>query len=211
VNGQYTSEAQRSYCLLRDRILAGDFAEGAVLNQLEIAQDLGTSRTPVREAMARLAADGLVTDIAGRGARVTTLSVRWLLESFAARVAADHMPAAVIDEYRTRIVELEAGPADPAGVEALDQELHQAIALHSGNARMREFIGQLNGIMTIARRRDVAETPDGMLASLKELIDALHTRNADLAERLMREHIGSFTSRLPGLVVAALAPTRGRR
>ncbi|MBU2666178.1 GntR family transcriptional regulator [Actinoplanes bogorensis] len=207
MSGQYSSEAQRCYGMLRDRILDGRYAEGAMLNQLEIATELGTSRSPVREAIARLAADGLVTDIPGRGARVATLSVqdylevnqlRWLLESFAARVAATHMPMELIESFRARLEVIE----EPGELEALDQELHRAIAAHCGNTRMREYIEQLNGMMTIARRRDVAGEHDHMVDGLKNLIEAFAVRDPDRAELLMREHIGSFTTRLPGLVEA---------
>ncbi|MBM2615683.1 GntR family transcriptional regulator [Actinoplanes sp. LDG1-06] len=207
MSGQYSSEAQRCYNMLRDRILDGRYAEGAVLNQLEIAQEFGTSRSPVREAIARLAADRLVTDIPGRGARVATLSVqdylevnqlRWLLESFAARVAAGHMPMELIEDFRTRLARIE----EPGELEALDQELHRAIAEHCGNERMREYIAQLNGMMTIARRRDVAGSHDDMLGGLRELLEAFAVRDADRAELLMRDHIGSFTTRLPGLMTA---------
>lgn len=214
----YASEVERSYRVLRERIVSGEFVGGQVLNQIQLAAELGTSRTPVREAIAHLASERLVTVSAGRGVRVATLTVqdylevnqlRWLLESFAARMAAGRMPVDVVDGFAKRIRTLERRRPDAATVETLDQELHQAIATHCGNQRMQEYIAQLNGMMAIARRRDVEETPAVMLAGLRTIVEALKARDADLAEQLMREHIGSFSSRLPDVLAGRRTPAVG--
>jgi DNA-binding GntR family transcriptional regulator len=207
--GGHPSEADRIYRVLRDRILSGELAGGEVLNQIQMAAEMGTSRTPIREALAHLAAERLVTVSAGRGMRVARLSVqdfievnqlRWLLEGFAARVAAERMPRQVAEGLWQAVLTLESGPIDAKAVEELDQEMHRSIAAHCGNQRMREYIEQLNGMMIIARQEDVSNASAGMLASLKEIVGSLRDRVPDTAEQLMRDHIGGFTARLPGLL-----------
>jgi DNA-binding GntR family transcriptional regulator len=69
------TSAERVLQELRDLILAGELAPGSRLGEVELAERLGVSRTPVREALTRLAAEGLVEIVANRGARVATWTV----------------------------------------------------------------------------------------------------------------------------------------
>jgi DNA-binding GntR family transcriptional regulator len=102
---EIASVVDQVYGVIRERILAGDLPRGARVHQEDVAADLGVSRTPVREALRRLAAEGLIEMRTNRGARVTDLApddmdqpyeARLLVEPGAARLAAqrdDRRPA----------------------------------------------------------------------------------------------------------------------
>ena len=76
------TSAERTHATLRDLIMGGDLDPGARLGEVELADRLGVSRTPVREALSRLAAEGLVEIVPNRGARVAT----WTVEKTRKRV-----------------------------------------------------------------------------------------------------------------------------
>ena len=209
------SEANRVYATLKTEILAKRLTASAPLRQVEIARRLRTSRTPVREAIFKLAADRLV-DLSGRNARVANLSLRdflevnqlrWLLEGFAARVAADRMPQAEIlnlEQALTKAKTLD----DPRRVEEVDQLVHMSIARNGNNERLRGYIQELNEMMAIARMGDIDRRQVEMLKSLEDLLAAVRARDGNSAERLMQEHIRQFTVQLPLLLDDRSTPNR---
>ncbi len=81
------TSAGRTVTAVRELILRGDFPPGARLGEVELAERLGVSRTPVREALGRLAAEGLVEIVPNRGARVTSWTVAELEDVFDLRTA----------------------------------------------------------------------------------------------------------------------------
>ena len=104
-----TSVPDRVYAILREQILAGDLEPESRLHQEGISAELGVSRTPVREAIARLAAEGLVELLANRGARVAAVGesdmaaayeARLGIEPLAARLAASRRDAAELAKLR---------------------------------------------------------------------------------------------------------------
>lgn len=115
--------SDRAYRALREAILDGDLAAGTVLGEVEWATKLGVSRTPLREALSRLVADGLVSGTGGRGLEVTEFStdhiaelyeLREALEEHAAKIAAVKRDPAVFIALETRFEHaselLEQGP-----------------------------------------------------------------------------------------------------
>jgi DNA-binding GntR family transcriptional regulator len=204
------SEADRVYTILKNEILSKRLAASAPLRQVEIAQRLKTSRTPAREAIFKLAADRLV-DLSGRSARVANLSLRdflevnqlrWLLEGFAARVAADRIPEAEILRLDQALAEFKATDTDddPRQLESVDQLVHMSIAAHSNNERLRLYIQELSGMMAIARIGDIDRRHGEMIKSLEDILAALRARDGNACERLMQDHIRDFTVQLPMLL-----------
>lgn len=92
--------SDRAYRALREEILDGDLAPGAVLAEVEQSTRIGVSRTPLREALARLVADGLVAPQAGRGLVVTRVSVDTIHELFELRRALDETAARLAAKRR---------------------------------------------------------------------------------------------------------------
>src|SRR3954454_25123984 len=87
------SVPDRVYAILRERILAGELEPESRLHQEGISAELGVSRTPVREAIARLAAEGLVELLANRGARVAAIGEHDMEAAYVARLAFEPLAA----------------------------------------------------------------------------------------------------------------------
>jgi len=139
--------------LLRE-ILHGKLKPGTALKQEEITKRLGVSRTPVRESIHRLEAEGLVTFIPRRGAVVSTIplkkvqeiyDIRGRLEGFAAELAVDHLDAQNLDRLATLVREMEKLDAETQ-LEAIlekNKEFHDIIYSAADNATLVEMIRQL--------------------------------------------------------------------
>jgi DNA-binding GntR family transcriptional regulator len=111
------TSAERALATLRDLIMGGELAPGARLGEVEIADRLGVSRTPVREALSRLAAEGLVEIAPNRGARVVTWTVAELEGVFDLR--------AVLEPQLTAHAVPNAAPADVDELDALARGMHE--------------------------------------------------------------------------------------
>ncbi|HST99830.1 MAG TPA: GntR family transcriptional regulator [Geodermatophilus sp.] len=111
------TSAERALATLRDLIMGGELAPGARLGEVEIADRLGVSRTPVREALSRLAAEGLVEIAPNRGARVVTWTVAELEGVFDLR--------AVLEPQLTAHAVPNAAPADVDELDALARRMHE--------------------------------------------------------------------------------------
>lgn len=147
-----------AYARLRSEIIDWQLEPGTPLGEIETAARLGVSRTPVREALARLTAEGLVSSVS-RTARVAPLSrelvielyeLREALETSAARLAARRRdPArfeALLAEYRP------GGDPDPERPYALADDLDAAIDAAAGNRYIRADLAALRGQMARVRR-----------------------------------------------------------
>ena len=135
------------HAVLREQILTGALPRGSRLPQETIAAELGVSRTPLREALRRLAGEGLVTLQPNHGATVSgvdfnDMNAAWVarlaIEPFAARLAAERRDAGELERMATAIAEQRAAlhPAD-----ALDsnREFHLALVAASGNDHLTHF------------------------------------------------------------------------
>ena len=194
------------YEALRDRILAGSIPPGARLRQAALAEELGVSRTPLREALRRLSAEGFVELAPNQGATVTQLDLgdmrhawtaRIALEPGAARVAAqDHGPEGIA-RMRLAVEQQRTAGADRTAGFAANREFHIALVAASGNPHLTRFIETLwvPRIGAPIYRAQAAEAPPAMAAWAEEhdrITDAVATGDADLAERLTRTHIAAY-------------------
>ena len=194
-----------AYRLLRDAILRGQITTGARINELELADAWSVSRTPIRDALRRLEAEGLVEGVPGRGVIVPALSLadveelyelREILETRAARRAADRggpeLHARLNELIRAFGTALKAG--DLEGLMAIDGDLHETVAVMSGNARLERAIatvrGQVHGIRF--RMYRVKGRGAKSLREMAKLVAAIRARDAARAEAAMHEHIASL-------------------
>ena len=143
------------YARLRDLILSNVFRAGQKLVDRDLAEQLGVSRTPVREALGRLAMMGLVEARSRRGYYVRQYTAeemsdlyefRKILEVNAARLAAQNAEPGHIREFENILVKSEklaAGPANHANTVKLDLEIHDLVARASGNESLHQAIQNL--------------------------------------------------------------------
>jgi DNA-binding GntR family transcriptional regulator len=195
------SVADLAYERIRGLVLSGELAPGTRLGQVELAERLGISRTPVREALRRLGGEGLVEGHSHRGFRVTDLGldavlrrleVRAILEPGIAALAAERRTGRDLDLMRVAIADEEEARD---GIEAHDasRRFHIALARASGNEELVRVIESL-WLVEVGRRllfRRSAE-PDWQRTDAsehREVLSAVHERRAADAERLMARHV----------------------
>jgi len=187
---------------LRDHIVRGELAPGERLNERVLCEQLGISRTPLREAIKMLAAENLVELLPNRGARVTrldagnvahTLAVMGALEALAGELACANASEADISEIRALHFEMRAHHArkDLAGYFACNQQIHDRIIAASANPVLATTYRQMNA--NVRRVRYMAnlsqERWDAAVAEHDEILAAFSTRDAARLKRLLAEHL----------------------
>ena len=225
-----TMSSDRAFEALRADILRGRHRPGRRLGEVGLARELGMSRTPVREALRRLAADGLVELSANRGARVvehdaadldSVFVLRAHAEGIAARTAArtatdedveelQRLALAVADAARPE----DGGEPDLEAVYEFNRQFHDLLLQLSGSTSLASVVGSLVH-STILMRTYRAFDDDAMHRSVEhhlELVAAVRARDPDWAECVMRSHLYSARAALlgsrHGVLPSALPSTR---
>ena len=205
---------------LKSAIVDLRLAPGDPLREAALAEQLGVSKTPIREALTRLEQEGLVETTSFKGAVVTGYSrqdlieiyeLRELLENAAARAAAESMSDS--DRVRLRSIcqesrKLRKG-SDPAGLAALISAFDDVLFDQVRNGRIRALIENLRAHLTRIGHL-TAEIPGRIDASVDEhekILEAITARDPELAERQMSAHIRSVRDdQLRALGQAQAAP-----
>lgn len=189
---------------LLEAIYDGQLAPGSVVNEVFLAQKLGVSRGPVREAARRLQGIQLLTREPYTKAKVVALSAETALELFQMRMAlegvacslATHrmsdadMDQLLIDVKAQRQRDLESHKTGVKSPRVFD--FHERIVRASGNQRIIQALcGDLYHLLRVYRRHSgtVLERKHDAYAEHWQILRAMKTRDADLAESLMRSHI----------------------
>ncbi len=193
-----------AYRRLRDDIIAWRLEPGTPLGEVDTAERIGVSRTPVREALSRLAAEGLVDTDSGRTARVSALSresiqqlfeLREALETQAARLAAKRRDAAVFESLRADFLEqpaatTTASPADQRTyvlADALDSAIDDAAGSLYLQGALRDLRGHLARV-----RRNAHSNPARLERATAEhvlIIDAILAQDENLAAQATAVHL----------------------
>lgn len=198
--------------LLRQRIFRRELEPGSWIDELKLAEEYGISRTPLREALKVLAAEGLVTMKVRRGAYVTEVSdqdladvyhLLSLLESDAAAAAATKATAGEIAQLEALHCELEAA-AEPGRVDrenffAINERFHMRLLAIAGNRWRDQMVADLRKVMKLNRHNSLLKAGriDESLAEHRALMAALRRKDGKAAAACMREHF------LSGLEAAA--------
>jgi DNA-binding GntR family transcriptional regulator len=185
-------------------IMSGELAPGAKLRELALADQLGVSRGPLREAIRVLEGRRLLERTPNAGVSVIAptlrdceelLVTREALEGMAARLAAENMTVDELDTLRHLSSMMEAGDSSMTmGVldAGPDTDFHQKIASCSRNHRIEQLLcGDLYFLLHFFRARapQSPRTPADTHAEHRAIIDAIHRRDGDAAERAMRAHV----------------------
>lgn len=201
--GQAESLAEKAYVAIRRLIVALELGPGSVINERELVEQLGIGRTPVREALRRLAHEGLVEVYPRRGMFVTDVDVRKLafvsevrvaLEPEAARLAAERATDPERAELQELLDELDAAGVDDHALMALDERIHRAVYRCARNDLLATTLEQYYvlalRIWTIAldRQHELNDAVQGHRA----LLEAIHDGDGERAAATMRAHVEDF-------------------
>ena len=189
--------------LLRQRIFSRELEPGSWIDELKLADEYGISRTPLREALKVLAAEGLVTMKVRRGAYVTEVSEQdladvyhllSLLESDAAGVVAERATEAQRAELKALHAELEAaaapGKVDREHFFAVNERFHMRLLVIANNKWRDQMVADLRKVMKLNRHNSllkagrIAES----LAEHRAVMAAIEARDPTAAAARMREH-----------------------
>lgn len=189
--------------LLRQRIFERELVPGSWIDELKIAEAYGISRTPLREALKVLAAEGLVTMKVRRGAYVTEVSERdlsdvyhmlSLLESDAAGIVATTADEAQIESLQTLHFELEVAAhpeqQDRERYFELNERFHTRLLEIADNRWRDQMVADLRKVMKLNRHNSLLKSGriEESLAEHRALMAAITSRDAALAVRRMQEH-----------------------
>lgn len=200
----------QAYVALRDAIVCAELEPGRRLSENELAERLGVSRTPVREALARLRDEGLVSIVPQLGTFVTLIEpaavadahfVREALECNAIRLATGRAgdPELAALQENLDAQERVAGADDPEAFDHLDDALHRFLCDLSGRDIAWHLSQRARGQLDRVRRLSLPQPGYRglMLEEHREVVAAVAAHDADAAERALRHHLRMVLSHVP--------------
>lgn len=188
--------------VLKEAIITEELKPGERLMEVKLAEDMGVSRTPVREAIRKLELEGLVVMVPRKGAYVADISVkdaaevfeiRWALEGLAASLASQRITDMEIKELEKVLEDIQEA-AKTSNTEMIikkDSEFHNILFNSTKNERLAQIINNLK--QQIYRFRvESFRNPERFKKTIQEhkaIIDAIKERDADKAEKITKNHI----------------------
>ena len=185
--------------LLRQRIFKRELEPGSWIDEMKLADEYGISRTPLREALKVLAAEGLVTMKIRRGAYVTEVSEKdltdvyhllSLLESDAAGVVAERATEAELADLQALHKQLEAAAGSRDKFFAINERFHMRLLEIAGNRWRDQMVADLRKVMKLNRHNSLLKSgrvKESMLEH-RAIMEALAHRDAKAAVKKMQEH-----------------------
>ncbi len=195
------SAQQRAYAHLKEQITAGALAGGEYLTESVIAEELGISRTPVREALFRLDVENLVRLVPGRGAFVPEMTervirevmeVRSIIETHAVTKLGCPIPAELQSRLDAYIHDQRESEGDPETFIRLDRTFHQAIVDSSGSSLLSSIYRSMRDQQTRMGVRAVIQRENGFESVLAEhhaIAEALTGTRTDVAVQAVEAHL----------------------
>lgn len=196
------SLSSRVFHTIRENILSGRYATDEELKEKTIGDELGVSRTPVREALRQLELEGLVTIIPNKGAYVVGISqkdirdiyeIRTRLEGLCVRWAAEHITKAQLDELEENIYlsDFHSAKGNTEQVVELDNKFHEILYDSCGSRELRHVLMDFYHHAQRVRKITLAVTSRAVdsNAEHRKIVEALKIHDADLAEKLTNEHM----------------------
>ena len=205
--------SERAYDSLLDLLLAGELGPGTSLQERRLADRLGISRTPVREALARLEAEGLVTSRASRSPMVCRIAIQDVIEILKVRKLLEVEAAGIAAERGVDPVRLAAAVAavssllagdhpTPAAHWAVDDQVHGLVAEAAQNRLMSTMIRDLRRRTHIFDTRQIPERLAPGAAEHRALLDAVASGDAGLARLAMAQHLDHVRAAIVERIVA---------
>ncbi|MBY0223570.1 GntR family transcriptional regulator [Mammaliicoccus sciuri] len=180
-----------AYETIREKIINGAFPGGMKLVEVQLAEEIGVSRTPIREAIRRLEQEGLI-----KRKKVIKPSekdlrhmfqMRTLIESHAAKMAATYMSEKRIVQLRSSIHL--AQRSNTEGTVKANKEFHDLIVQECRNPIMIETVDKMQSIIYLFSKTVVVHERPLLLEEHMKICDAIEQRKPELASSLMEEHL----------------------
>jgi len=192
--------SRQVYRRLREAIIDGTLAPGTRLREIELAQTLNVSRTPLREAIAGLISDRLVRRLSHGGVEVIDTAqerhdiyqIRTALEGCAARLAAVRIGAPALEALQSLADQSATLPFEAVERRtAINSAFHDALCQASGSPRLIEMIGEFREFFPTERglRRFDRNATKTAVAEHRQIVDALRARDGERAEAIVRRHL----------------------
>ncbi len=181
----------QAYEYIRDRILNGELERGTKLVEERLAEEMGISRTPVRDSIRKLEQEGLI-----KQKRVVNPSdselrdvfqVRMLLEGFAVRHCATYMTEEALGKLKQCVDVGRTGEMER--VMAANKEFHEIIIGATNNPVMVDIFDRMQSIIYLFRKTVVYHKRPLLIEEHQEIYEAILRHDADEAERLMKAHL----------------------
>ncbi len=195
----------RVFQRLREDILSGAYQEGDELREITVGEELGVSRTPVREALRQLELEGLVTIIPNKGAYVTGISrkdvadiykIRSMLEGMCTKWATEHITEKQIEELEEVLLLSEFHLHKKSGgqteqVTELDGKFHKILYEASNSRILEHVLSDFHKYVQAARAMSVGEKnrAEKSIQEHREILEAIKEHDGDLAEKLANRHV----------------------
>lgn len=195
------SAVDRVYNQLRRMAMNFSFLPGERLNEALLAKELGVSRTPLREALNRLSAEGFLTFSANNGFFRKMIDVKEIFDLYELRMCLEQAAVRLAVDRATdeQIAELEAFSAESArdvpsrtvdDLVGLDEKFHEMLVGLTGNAQMLDALRNINARIQFVRWLDMTERRAQTQHQHQRILTALKNRDPSEAERCICEHIG---------------------
>jgi DNA-binding GntR family transcriptional regulator len=207
------SQSEAAYMRIRERIVCLDMAPGSVVNEARLREELEIGRTPIREALQRLALENLVKSIPHRGTFVTDVNitdlariteVRVVLEAHAARLAAERLAGQDRVVIQQLLAVLEGGgAADQRELMQLDQQIHRQIYRATRNSFLESTLERYLNLslrlwyLVVDQQVRLREA----VAEHLELLRAVLAGDGSRAEESMRRHVTGFEREIRRVLV----------
>jgi DNA-binding GntR family transcriptional regulator len=191
------------YARLRKEILDGVFAPGTILLETALSAKYGVSRTPVREALVRLAQDGLI-ERSTRGFRIKQRNPEQILEIYEARIVLEARSAELAAKRRTEfdlarmahLLDERRAVTDSAQFGPLNDKWHHAMRLSAHNETVSDLLARLDSLLLLYRPRTFRPTADDRSAEEHAVIqDAISRGHEDAAATAMTSHLRRMRDR----------------
>lgn len=206
---ELTKESKDKYSLrgrvfhqIRDDILSGKYKEREELKEVAIGEELGVSRTPVREAFRQLELEGLIEIIPNKGAYVTGITVkdvhdiyaiRALLEGLAARWACEHMTQEQMEAMEENIYlsKFHAAKGHNEQLAELDNQFHDILYSACNSKMLEHQLRDFHQYVIRIRRMTLSSKRRGDASNMEheQLLEAIKANNPDLAEQVACQHM----------------------
>ena len=204
--------SEKAYHLIKERIVTLELKPLSVIDEQALREDLDLGRTPIREALHRMAAEGLVIIAPRRGMFVADISitdlqkvfeVRLVLEGFCARLAAQRATREQIAQMEATFEQLKTVSCDDAErLMSIDTRLHELLYQAADNEFLADSLGRLHALslrlwhLVLNQIDDVKES----IEEHGEIIEALKMREQARAEQLLQRHIAHFQQEIKAAI-----------